>query len=83
MQRWRLRLTNGWTAIVGLLGVGLLPCPDCGAPLAVHTWPLALLIWAFGRVRRRQRMSPNCPIQPDSAESSSSHSCAAENEAPH
>ncbi len=50
----RQRLTNHWVAIGGLLGVGLLPCPDCGAPLAVHTWPIALLIWAFRRIRQRQ-----------------------------
>jgi hypothetical protein len=54
MKRWRLKLSNGWAAIAALFGVGLLPCPDCGLPMAVHTWPLAFLIWAFRRVRQRQ-----------------------------
>ncbi len=27
----------------GLLGIGILPCPDCGSPMIVHLWPLALL----------------------------------------
>jgi len=64
------RLTNGWVAIAGLL-----PCPDCGAPLAVHTWPIAILIWLFRRFQRRQtrqldlilRNSPDHPA-PDTAE---------------
>jgi len=54
MKSLRLKLTNTRTAILGLLGIGLLPCPGCGAPLAAHTWPIALLIWTYQRIRKRQ-----------------------------
>jgi len=63
MGRWRLKLNNGWAAIAALLGVGLLPCPDCGAPLAVHTWPIALLIWVFQRIRRQQARHPDLYLE--------------------
>jgi len=54
IKRSRLKLTNGWVALAGLLGVGLVPCPDCGVPLAVHIWPVAGVIWLYRHVRRRQ-----------------------------
>jgi len=57
LKHWRLKMTDGWGAMVGLFGIGFLPCPDCGLPMAVHTWPIALLIWAFRRVRQRQSRS--------------------------
>jgi hypothetical protein len=53
-KRWRLKLTNGWVGVAGVLGVGLVPCPDCGLPLAVHIWPVAGVIWLYRYVRRRQ-----------------------------
>lgn len=52
-QRWQLALNNRLIAWAGMLGVGLLPCPDCGLPLAIKVWPLAGLFWVFQRVRRR------------------------------
>ncbi|GAB4420711.1 MAG: hypothetical protein Kow00106_17350 [Anaerolineae bacterium] len=52
-QRWRLTLNNRLVAWAGVLGVGLLPCPDCGLPLAVKIWPFAGLFWLYQRVRRR------------------------------
>lgn len=33
---------KSWLGIAGLWGVGLLPCPECGAPMLFHFWPLAL-----------------------------------------
>ncbi len=50
---WRLKLNNRVIAWAGVLGAGLLPCPDCGVPLAVHIWPVAALVWIYQRVRRR------------------------------
>lgn len=35
---------KSWLGVAGLIGAGLLPCPDCGAPMIAHFWPLALLI---------------------------------------
>jgi hypothetical protein len=53
MRRIHLALNNGWAWLVGVFGVGLLPCPDCGIPLAVHVWPVAAVVWLYRRVRRR------------------------------
>ena len=52
-QRLRLKLTNKWVALVGTAGAGMLPCPDCGVPLAVHIWPVAGAIWLYRRWQRR------------------------------
>ena len=53
INRWRLKLTNGWVGLAGLFGVGLLPCPDCGVPMAVHLWPAAGVLWLYRRIRQR------------------------------
>ena len=53
IRDWRLKLNNRAVAWAGVLGIGLLPCPDCGGPLAFHIWPVAALVWAYQRVRRR------------------------------
>ncbi len=52
-RRWHLALNNRLIAWAGVLGIGLLPCPDCGLPLAIKVWPFAGLFWVFQRVRRR------------------------------
>jgi hypothetical protein len=37
--------TPGWWPIFGsLLASSAVPCPECGAPLALHIWPLLLLL---------------------------------------
>ncbi|MGQ9503252.1 MAG: hypothetical protein ACUVSB_14475 [Anaerolineae bacterium] len=39
------RRTTGWWLIFGsLLASSAVPCPECGAPLALHIWPLLLLV---------------------------------------
>jgi hypothetical protein len=53
LKRWRLRINNRFVAAAGVLGVGLLPCPDCGLPLAAHIWPVAAVAWLWRRWRRR------------------------------
>jgi hypothetical protein len=35
------------------LGVGALPCPDCGAPMIFHIWPIAGLLVIAQFVRKR------------------------------
>lgn len=52
-RRWQLALNNRLIAWAGVLGIGLLPCPDCGLPLAIKVWPFAGLFWLYQRVRRR------------------------------
>lgn len=53
LSRLKLKLNNRIMAWVGVAGVGLLPCPDCGIPLAVHVWPVAALVWGWRRLRQR------------------------------
>jgi hypothetical protein len=53
MHDWRLKLNNRVVAWAGVLGVGLLPCPDCGLPLAAHIWPVAALVALFRWFKRR------------------------------
>ena len=52
-RRWHLALNNRLIAWAGVLGIGLLPCPDCGLPLAIKVWPFAGLFWLYQRIRRR------------------------------
>jgi len=33
-----------WLVLGGLLGIGLLPCPECGTPMIFHVWPLAGMV---------------------------------------
>jgi len=53
VNRWRLALNNRIVAWAGVIGIGLLPCPDCGLPLAIKIWPVAGVVWVVRRVRRR------------------------------
>ncbi len=53
MKKWRLALNNRLIAWGGIFGLGLMPCPDCGLPLAVKIWPVAGVAWLFNRWRRR------------------------------
>jgi hypothetical protein len=53
LQRIRLRVTNRIVAWAGVIGVGLVPCPDCGLPLGVKIWPVAGVVWLFHRFKRR------------------------------
>lgn len=52
LKQLRLRINNRIVAWASVLGVGLLPCPDCGVPLAAHIWPVAAVVWVYRRLRR-------------------------------
>jgi len=41
--------------VFGLVGAGLLPCPDCGAPMILHFWPAAALLAFRNLVKNRKR----------------------------
>lgn len=45
--------TRGWLLVGGLLGVGALPCPECGAPMIFHFWPIAGVALVFQVLKRR------------------------------
>ena len=53
MKRWRLALNNRLVGWAGIIGLGLMPCPDCALPLAVKIWPVAGLVWLLRRFRRQ------------------------------
>lgn len=53
LNSWRMKANHRVMAWAGVLGVGLMPCPDCGLPLGLKIWPVAALIWAFRRIVRR------------------------------
>jgi hypothetical protein len=54
-----------WAMSIALLGAGAAPCPDCGMPLAVHLWPLALLLAVMRLVTRRTRPRPADQTTPE------------------
>jgi hypothetical protein len=51
-NKWRL--IKPWLGVVALGGAGVLPCPDCGAPMIFHFWPFALFL-ALRNLRKSKR----------------------------
>jgi len=50
-----------WLSAGALLGAGMLPCPDCGAPMILHFWPLAAMVLALRALKRRYREEQPTP----------------------
>jgi hypothetical protein len=44
-----------WMVIVGALGISILPCPECGTPIILHVWPIALPILAVRAMKKRYK----------------------------
>ena len=55
--RWKWRIVKPWLGVAGLFGAGLLPCPDCGKPMILHFWPLALILSLRNLIRHRKRFT--------------------------
>lgn len=53
LSHWRLKVNRRVVGVAGIFGVGLLPCPDCGLPLAIKVWPVAAVLWILHYFRRR------------------------------
>ena len=61
-----------------LLGVGMLPCPECGTPLIFHVWPIAGLVLVVRIMRKRyqekeQVGSETAPAEPGIRVSANHH----------
>jgi hypothetical protein len=54
---------KGMLLVGAFLGIGALPCPDCGAPMIFHIWPIAGLL-VVAQVIRKRKGKENKP--PDS-----------------
>lgn len=54
-ERLGAAVNRAWLVVIPLMGIGLLPCPDCGGRLIVHYWPIAGLVLAVQALRRRRR----------------------------
>jgi hypothetical protein len=51
------RLNTGWVlTFAALLAGGAMPCPGCGAPMALHIWPVAALLLVVRSVASRYRL---------------------------
>jgi len=55
---------KSWLGIAGLWGAGLLPCPECGGPMLLHFWPVALA-FTLVRLRRNKRTAENAEMTTD------------------
>ena len=56
-QETKNRSPNGWAVFGALLAASAVPCPECGGPLALHIWPLVLLVILARALAGRPRPS--------------------------
>jgi hypothetical protein len=54
-ERFTGATARGWLLVGALLGLGALPCPECGAPMILHFWPIAGLVLVVQALKRRYR----------------------------
>lgn len=56
LNRLRKRLSGSaarlWLALLAFMGIGMLPCPECGTPMILHIWPLAGVVAMIQMLRR-------------------------------
>ena len=48
------RSLQPWGGVAALTGADFLPCPECGAPMIIHFWPIAAVL-ALRNVIRAQK----------------------------
>ncbi len=71
MYKRLTRSTAKWWLIMGsLLGVSMLPCPECGTPMIFHIWPLAGIVLVVQAMKKRaqkeeQVCSETAPAEPE------------------
>jgi hypothetical protein len=55
MKKWISSISLKGMLLAGtFLGIGALPCPDCGTPMIFHIWPVAGLLVIAQFVRKRR-----------------------------
>jgi hypothetical protein len=54
--------SRGWLLAAALLGLGALPCPECGAPMVFHFWPVAAIVLFAQALKRRYRKMSEAQI---------------------
>ncbi len=51
---------KSWLGIAGMWSLTLLlPCPECGGPMLLHLWPVALILTLAHLRQRRCATSPS------------------------
>jgi hypothetical protein len=53
-KRLTASTVKGMLMVGAFLGVGALPCPDCGTPMIFHIWPIAGLLVVVQVIRKRK-----------------------------
>lgn len=53
------RMIKPWLGVGGLVAAGFLPCPECGAPLLWHFWPIAAVVAWRTWVKQRSKVEKN------------------------
>jgi hypothetical protein len=53
-KRFTASTVKGMLMVGAFLGVGALPCPDCGTPMIFHIWPIAGLLVVAQVIRKRK-----------------------------
>jgi hypothetical protein len=53
-KRFSASMVKGMLIFGAFLGVGALPCPDCGTPMIFHIWPIAGLLVVAQVIRKRK-----------------------------
>ena len=74
-QRLTTSTTKGLIVMGAMLGVGVLPCPECGTPMIFHFWPIAGLVLTAQAIKKHYRekgqviseIAPTEPRPPASA----------------
>lgn len=57
-----------WVGVAALTGAGLLPCPECGAPMIFHFWPIAAVLALRNVIRAKKRELNPVPLESDQVE---------------
>lgn len=69
-NKGRWQLVKPWLGVAGLFGAGFLPCPECGAPLLWHFWPIAAVLAFYHWIKQRRSKQPQnfSPLEEDVTE---------------